>query len=280
MLGKHGNGAVDKIHACGAVFGFAFDNRSGFYVVGYIGNMHADFDVTVFEAAERQRVIEVFCIARVDGESHGASHVFACCDFFVGDARINFVGSFFNGLGIAVWQAEFGQNCMHFGGVLAGFAEHVHNFALGILCIIWPVGDSHYHFVAVCGAFEALTRYIYVVCQIFRVGEQICDVLVDFDSAYKCLIFLFDDSCYFGFGLFAFYTGRNRHLHTVAVESVHGVTFGYSYFLAVVVCDDRVVAVAAAHEYAFGFDCAARGASVESRSSLDYVAVESEFGKV
>ena len=68
MLRQHRNGAIDEIDRGGALLCFLVDNRAGAHVMGHVGNMHAHLPIAVRHPANRQSIVEIFGIARVDGE--------------------------------------------------------------------------------------------------------------------------------------------------------------------------------------------------------------------
>ena len=105
-------------------------------------------------------------------------------------------------------------------------------------------------------------------------------MLVYLDCADESLVFFLNDSRYFGFGLVTFNTCGYRYFDAVAVERVHRVALGNTYFLAVSIYDNAVVAVAASYEYAFGCHRTPRRGAVKSGRGLYDVSVESELGEI
>ena len=97
----------------------------------YVGDMYADLVVPVFQPADRERVVEILRIGRIDRERRHAAHVASRGDLLVGDRFGNFLSFFLDLLGIAVRQIEFGENRMHLGIVVARLAEHVDDLSFG-----------------------------------------------------------------------------------------------------------------------------------------------------
>ncbi len=251
MFGQHGHYAVDQIYGCGAVASLAVEYCVGAYVVCHIGDVYADFVVSVFQAADRERVVEVFCVAWVDCECCDIAHVLACGNYFRRYSRIDFFGGFLHGFGIAVGQSEFGHDSVDLGIVLAFAAEHVDNFTCGVVRVVGPVGYTDHGFVACCSAAQFSGGNEYVGGQKFGIGAQESDFSFDLQCSDEYLVFLFE---YFGDDSFGFFTADAcgyGHTYAVAVECVHRIAFRDEEFFAVGIGDDAVFAVCAAREDAF-----------------------------
>ncbi len=249
MFGQHRHHAVYEVDTCGAVLRLAVDDGVGVYVVCDVGDVYAHFIVAVVELAQRQGVVEVFCVARVDGESGHIAHVAALGHNFVGNAGADFISGFLYRFGIAVGQTVLGHDSVDFGVVLAGRTEHVDNFALRVLGVVGPCGDTHHCLVAGLAAAEFGLGDVDVCGKELGVGEKVGEMFVYFQCADKGLVFALDDIDNLCLGLGAFDTCGDCHLYLVAVESVHGVALGNEDFLGAVVGDHAVFTVRPAHEY-------------------------------
>ena len=100
--------------------------------------MYAHFPLTFAERTDRNGVVKVLCILRVDSYGKDIAQVFAAGDFFGRDSWIYFLGSAFYICGILVGQSVLGKNGVHFGIVFALLAENVNHFPHRTLRILGP----------------------------------------------------------------------------------------------------------------------------------------------
>ena len=107
-------------------------------VVSHVGYMHAHFIAAIVELAEGEGIIEVLCIARVDGKGGDRAHILACGHHFGSDTCINLLGGVVDIFGIAVRKAKLGQDGVHLGGVVARGAKYVDHLTCRTLLIFGP----------------------------------------------------------------------------------------------------------------------------------------------
>ncbi len=141
----------------------------------------------------------------------------------------DFLGSLNHRFRIAVRQTEFGQDGMLLGVVFSGGAKYVHHLTGGVVGVVGPVGNPHYGFVAILSATQFCTWNVDIGGEELGIGEQARHASVDFQSADEHLILFFKDIRYLGFRLVTTHARGDCHAHTVAVESMHAVTFGHEY---------------------------------------------------
>ncbi len=149
VLRQHRHRAVHQIHRSGAVVGLLVHNVAGLDVERHVGDVDAHLVAPFVQLDEGNCVVEVFGIGRVDGEGRHLAVVLAPRDLSLGDGVGNLVGGRTHLRLEAVRQLELGQDGVHLGVVLAGFAQHVYNLALRLHTPSRPVGDHHSHLHAV-----------------------------------------------------------------------------------------------------------------------------------
>ena len=97
-----------------------------------VSDMHAHLVITVGELAERNSIVEVFSIGRVDCKGENISEILADLDLFRGDGLRDAVGRVLHFGREAVGQVEFRQDGVHLGFILTGSAKNIHQMAEGI----------------------------------------------------------------------------------------------------------------------------------------------------
>ena len=88
--------------------------------MSYIRDMHTYFPASVIQLTDRQSIVEVFCIFRVDGKGQDFTEVFTLGDLFLRNGIRYFICSLLHTLRISIRQTEFGQYRVHFCRVLTG----------------------------------------------------------------------------------------------------------------------------------------------------------------
>ena len=169
-FGEHRYGAVHQIDRRAAFDGFVIDHRVGLDVVGDVGDVDADLPDAVAHLADREGVVEVLGVGRVDREGHHLAEVAPPGDFVGRDAAVDGLGGLFD-LGFeAVREFVFGQDGVHFGVVVAGDAEPLDQFADGALAAGLPVDDAHDDLFAVVHLRVVAFREVDVHRHAARIG--------------------------------------------------------------------------------------------------------------
>ena len=114
--------------------------------------------MSVLQALNRECIVKVFGIGRVDGESGGIAHIAAASNFFLRNHIANFIGSLFHILRIHVGQAEFRHYGIDFGIVAPGFTQHIHHLSDRAIGIFGPFNDAHHRLVAGVAALQFVVR--------------------------------------------------------------------------------------------------------------------------
>ena len=116
--------------------------------------MDTHLEAVLVELDEGNCVVEVLGVGGVDGESGNLAVVLAPLYLSLGDFVGYLVGSFADSGFEAVRQLELGQDGVHLGVVLAGFAQHVHYLADGLHALAGPVRHYYRHLHSV-GCLDA-----------------------------------------------------------------------------------------------------------------------------
>ena len=190
------------------------------HVMRYVGDMYADLVVPVFQPADRERVVEILRIGRIDRECRHAAHVASRGDLLVGDRFGNFLSFFLDLLGIAVRQIEFGENRMHLGIVVARLAEHVDDLSFGAAHRIGPTRDLYEHLFAAFRAMQGARRHENIRRHLTAVdaNEREGVALGHLDDADVVLLRPLDDFDDLAFGIAGTALAGDGHAHPVAVQ--------------------------------------------------------------
>ena len=137
-----------------------------------IGDVYASLPVPVVELSDRERIIEVLGIGRVDGECHHLAVILALGNLIFCYARVDLLGSLHKVLWVFVWQAVFGEDGMHLGIVLTILSEYVDDLADRVLRELRPAFDQHIDLVAVLCLAESFGRDVDVLVERAVVGND------------------------------------------------------------------------------------------------------------
>ncbi len=230
FFGQHGDGAVDEVDAGAAVVGLAVDGAAGLYIVRHIGDVHAHFDVTVFQLAVGEGVVEVLGVGGVDGEGEHVAEVAAGGHLFFGGFA-DFLGLVFGLFGELQGEVVFGEDGLHLHVVVAGFAQALDHFAHGVVHAFGPVGHLHEHLLAVFGAAEVVDVDEDVDVHGAAVADHEGEALLLLDDADEACLGALDDFHHLSFGLVHLALREHEHADGVAVQCMVGVVGGYLYVL-------------------------------------------------
>ncbi len=135
--------------------------------------------------AERQGIVEIFRILRVDGHGKHLAEVFARRDFllryFIGNKR----GEFLYIFGIAEGEVVLRQNGMHFGVVVARLAEDVDDPPHGVIDFFGPFDDLCDYFVSILAAVEGVLRNEDVVRENLAVEHHKGEMFIQLQRAHE-----------------------------------------------------------------------------------------------
>ena len=225
-LRQHRNSAVHQIDRRCTALGFGFNYAVWRHIMRHVGNVYAHLPQSVVEFLNREGVVEVLGVARVDGERNHIAHVAALGNLLRRDARLNLVGSRFHLSRIDVWQTKFSQYGVHLHGVVATATQHVNHFAHRRIGCIGPVDNLHHRLVACLAVFQQIARNENVGSQELAVGDEVAEIVVNLECSYKHLLLALYNFKHLSFFRLVGTFGADVHLHLVAVERVLRVAFG------------------------------------------------------
>ena len=146
--GKHGDDAIDEVDAVGPFASFLVEGGAGQDVVGNIGDMNSEFDVTSGKFAEGNGVVEIAGGIGVDGDDQFGAEVFAA-DGVGGEFDGREGGGFGKGIGReSGGEIEFSDDGENVDSGVGGSAEAFEDDAFGIGLAVFPVDEFSNDFIA------------------------------------------------------------------------------------------------------------------------------------
>ena len=216
--------------------------------MGHIGNVYADFPKPIFQRADGKGIVKVFGIFRVDGESGYFPEIFAAGYFFGGNFRRNLIRGFLYRLRIDVWQSEFGQDGVHLGSVISGFAENIEHLPDRVFGFIRPFCYFYHCFVTGLSALQLIFGDEDVVGKraVLRYEEGIR--FLYFQCADKGIVGTLQYFNHFPFGFAPAAFGIKGDAHFIIIHRMGGVTLCYEYRISASFGDEGVLSIAFALE--------------------------------
>ena len=292
FFGQHRDGAVYKVDTRGSIVGLTIYGIALLHIVRNVGNVYANFphcltaggfgarsgerQAFTTDAAYRNGVVEVFSVARVDGESHGIAEILAPLYLLGWNLYGDVVRSLFHLFGIGIRQIVLCKNGAHFCIVFTLMSKDVDHLAYGAFRVLRPFHDFHHCLVAGLTAFQELLWDENIGSQRTTVGDKESEVSVHFQLAHKGVVATFEYFRHHGLSGVALSAGQHGHSDTVAIEGMARIAFRHKDALPAIVWNERVAAVALAHKRTFhhlGAHCVA----VVTAIVTGYIIVENEI---
>ena len=186
--------------------------------------MDTHFPYSVLDFSDGQCVVEVFGIARVDGEGGHVAHVDTFCHLLRSDSRIDDVRRPFHFLRIFVRQSKFSEDGVHLRVVFSAGSKHIDHLSHGIVRPFRPVGDFHESLLSVLSAFEFIEWDDDVVWQLSVRRNEESSMLADLQHPDIRFLIPFDDFHHLSLQFLAVaFLGKEADFHLVARQSVECV---------------------------------------------------------
>ena len=219
--------------------------------MAHVGDMHTDLVEAIVELLDREGVVEVLGILRVDGAGPRVAEVLTLRHILIGYLTRDLLSSILHAFRVLIRQSVLRKDGVHLHIVVARFSEDVHDLTDDVLMLtVGPCRDLHHGLVVGLAAFELILRNEDILCKsVLRCDEE-RDVLVDTQTAHKLILGTLqdlDDLCL----LDVLGAARHhRHAHAVTREGRHRVTLRDEDWLVAAVGDKRVLTVRLADEAA------------------------------
>ena len=135
-----------------------------------VGYMHTDLPETVLQLADRERVVEILRIGRIDREGRHPAEIATLGIILLRNLPRDGLGGTLN-VGVElVRQVELRHDGMHLRVVVTLAAQTLDQHTARTVVLVAPLRYAEYHLVAVVDARAVLAREVYVHRQLARVG--------------------------------------------------------------------------------------------------------------
>ena len=144
----------DRTHEVGGIatqLGLAIKRGAGLHVVTYIRDVHADADLAAVEVFNRERVVEILRVVRIDRECRDSAEIASAFKVVGLHFRRNRDGFADDLVGEGGREIVFMVDGRELGAGLEGHAEALDQHALGIRLAVLPIVEADDHFVADIG---------------------------------------------------------------------------------------------------------------------------------
>ena len=125
--------------------------------------MYADLVMPVFQLLEREGIVEVLGILRVDRECRDFPEISAVLDFLCRDGIFYLFSSFFYVCRELYGQFVFRHDCVHFRVVVSRRSENFQHFPHRVLLVLRPLGNLDDGFFPVLGTVQVCQGDKYIV---------------------------------------------------------------------------------------------------------------------
>ena len=218
-LGQHRDGTVDEVDRRSTLLRLLVDDGSLGDIVAHVGDMHADLIKPVVELLDRECVVEVLGILRVDGAGPRVAEILTLRHILVGDLTRDLLSSVLHPLRVLVRQSVLSQDGVHLHIVVTRLSEHVHDFTNDALMLaVGPGRDLHHGFVICLSALELILRDEDILRKSILGRDEERDILVDAQPAHKLVFGTLQDLYDLSLLDMIATACHHRHTHAVARE--------------------------------------------------------------
>ena len=210
--------------------------------------MYAHFPLTLFERTDRNGVVKVLGVLRVNRYGQHIAHVEAAGHFFGRDSGFYFLGSAFYVGGILVGQTVLGKDGVHFGIVFALLTKDVYHLPYGTLRILGPFHNLHQSLVACLTTLERRLGNKNVGRQRAAFGNEEGVILFHLELPDKGILHAFHNLRYLRLTSMPMSAGKHRNSYAVAVEGMHRISLAHENILSAIVGHENIMPIALAAE--------------------------------
>ena len=213
--------------------------------------MYSYFPQSVIRFTNGNRIIKILGIPRVDGKCRHLTQVLTLPDFLGRNTRVDLLCLIFYGLGISIRQTVFGQNGVHFRGIVSALPQYIHDLTNRILGMFGPFGNLHHSLISAFTTFQRFFRNKYVVGQRTVLGEQESKILTHLQSSDKRPVAPFENLDHLRLAYMMLPAGQQSHFHLVSSHGMQRVPFGHKNRFSSIQRGHGIFTVRFAIEYGF-----------------------------
>ena len=169
-FGQHRDCSINKIYRCSALHCLVINNTSRANIVCHIGNMYTDLPLPVTHAANRECIVKVLCISRVDSKCRHISHIATLGIVLSRNCAVNLGSSLHYRLVKLIRQIILKQYGMHLCIIIARATQNIDQLAYRHLVAIVPLSNTHSYLISRLHLRILLAREVYIHRKATRVS--------------------------------------------------------------------------------------------------------------
>ena len=139
LLRKHRHSPVDQIYRSTTGLRLLIDHIARLHIMGDVSDMDSYFVISIFKLLERESVVKVLRISRVNRECQYITEVLSALKILSSNIFRYAVGCICDLRLETVWKGIFRKDSMHLGVVLARLSEHIDDMSARAHLMARPV---------------------------------------------------------------------------------------------------------------------------------------------
>ena len=186
----------------------------------HVGNMHTNLPTTFGQLADRQRIVEVLSVGRVDREGRHIAEIATLGIVLRRDLALDLLGRLDHSIIELIGQVILRQNCVHLRVVVATHTQHIANATLRALAAVGPIDDMHHHLLAITQIGILAFRAVDIHRHLARIDLDKYLMIHHLRRTDITLRIALDDLRDLALGHACAVLARHSNAHTVAVQRI------------------------------------------------------------
>ena len=190
--------------------------------------MHAHLIMAVVELTERQGIVKVLGIFRVNGTGPYIPEVLALLHILSRDLARNLIGSFLHTLRVFIRQAILCENSVHLHIIVTCLAEHVDHLTDDVLILVFgPFEHFDNNLIISLRTLCLLTRNDDATYHIIALRHTIGHIMIHTHTSDKLILGSLENLNHLCLLDMLLPAGHETHTHPVASQRTHGIALSY-----------------------------------------------------
>ena len=191
----------------------------------HISNVHTHLIETVLQDTERESIVEVLRIVRVDGAGEDLTEVLTFCIILWSDLSRDFVCRLLHILRIFIRQTILCKNGVHLRVVLATLSKNSDHLTNNMpTLLLRPFHNLHNHLLSFLRLVKHSLRNNDVTIRMLTLRSHISRIVLYVHGAHKLRLLPFQDFRNNSLADMMVSSRHHRDTHTVSIKSIHRVS--------------------------------------------------------